>query len=99
MEEKKTKKGSESTDSSQQRLSYEELQRVAGELQQQNIKMKQMLQQANYTNVFKRLDYLFKVLDTSVMFKDEFVDSVAREIEQTLTIPESETSQEENGEA
>ena len=44
-------------------LSYDELKNVAGQLSQQNQQLNMMLQQANMTNMFKRMDYLFKVLE------------------------------------
>ena len=43
-------------------LSYDELKNVAGQLSQQNQQLNMMLQQANMTNMFKRMDYLFKIL-------------------------------------
>ena len=61
-------------------LSYEELKNVAGQLSQQNQQLNMMLQQANMTNMFKRMDYLFKVLELKDCFDSEFVITCSDEI-------------------
>lgn len=71
-------------------LSYEQLRNVAGQLQQQNMQLRKALQDANFSNMFKRLDYLFKVMEYPYMFSDEFVQKCAAEIESSITIPEPE---------
>lgn len=71
-------------------LSYEQLKNVAGQLQQQNMQLRKALQDANFSNMFKRLDYLFKVMECPHMFGDEFVQKCAAEIESSITIPEPE---------
>lgn len=77
-------------------LSYEELKNVAGQLQQQNMQLRQALQRANYENLFKRLDYLFKVIENSPVFSEEFVVSCIEEIEESIRVPEeSDTKVEE----
>lgn len=77
-------------------LSYEELKNVAGQLQQQNIQLRQALQRANYENLFRRLDYLFKVIENSAVFSEEFVVSCVEEIEDSIKVPEeSDTKVEE----
>lgn len=76
-------------------LSYEQLRNVAGQLQQQNMQLRKALQDANFSNMFKRLDYLFKVMEYPHMFSDEFVQKCATEIESSITIPESEEKPEE----
>lgn len=73
-----------------QKLSYEQLQNIAGQLQQQNIQLRRVLEQSNMENMFKRLDYLFKVMEYPHMFSDEFVQKCAAEIESSITIPEPE---------
>lgn len=62
------------------KLSYEELENVAAQLQQENMQFRKMVGQMNYTNFFKRLDYLFEVLKLSHMFPQEFVTSCSDEI-------------------
>ena len=38
--------------------------------------------------MFKRLDYLFKVIENGAMFSAEFLDKCLKEIEETMTIEE-----------
>ena len=66
-------------------LSYEELKSVAGQLSQQNQQLNMMLQQANMTNMFKRMDYLFKVLELKDCFDSEFVITCSDEIKELMT--------------
>ena len=68
-------------------LSYEELKNVAGQLSQQNQQLNMMLQQANMTNMFKRMDYLFKVLELKDCFDSEFVITCFDEIKELMTPP------------
>ena len=76
-------------------LSYDELKNVAGQLSQQNQQLNMMLQQANMTNIFKRLDYLFKVLENKNCFNSDFVITCADEIKDTIIGPVEETKEEE----
>lgn len=69
-------------------LSYEELKNIAGQLQQQNMQLRRALNDLNYKNMFERLNYLFKVMEFSHMFSDEFVGKCVAEIESLMTIPE-----------
>lgn len=68
-------------------LSYEELKNIAGQLQQQNMQLRRALNDLNYKNMFERLNYLFKVMEFSHMFSDEFVGKCVVEIESLMTIP------------
>lgn len=68
------------------KLSYEELENVANNLYTR-------LQQAEMSNMFKRLDYLFKVVKYSSAFTPAFVESCVAEIEGVLTIPAEETKE------
>lgn len=83
MEEKKTKE-----------LSLEEIKNIAGQLQQQNVQLRQALQRANYENLFRRLDYLFKVLDNAHMFDIDFVEECTTEIQESLRLPKEDEIQE-----
>lgn len=69
-------------------LSYEELRNIAGQLQQQNMQLRRALNDLNYKNMFERLNYLFKVMEFSHMFSDEFIGKCVTEIESLMTIPE-----------
>lgn len=77
------------------KMSYEELEQVAQQLSQQTQQLYARLQQADMTNAFKRLDYLFKVMENHLVFSNKFVEACAKEIEDTMTIPE-ETKEEQN---
>ena len=68
-------------------LSYDELKNVAGQLSQQNQQLNMMLQRANMTNMFKRMDYLFKVLELQHCFDSEFVITCSDEIKELMTPP------------
>jgi hypothetical protein len=81
------------------KMSYEELEQVAQQLSQQTQQLYVRLQQADMTNAFRRLDYLFKVIENHLMFSMNFVESCAKEIENTITIPEeNQEEQNNNGE-
>ena len=68
-------------------LSYDELKNVAGQLSQQNQQLNMMLPQANMTNMFKRMDYLFKILELKDCFDTEFVITCSDEIKELMTPP------------
>ena len=63
------------------KMSYEELERVANDLYVR-------LQQSDMTNMFKRLDYLFKVIKLKESFTPTFVERCVKEVEMMITIPE-----------
>lgn len=76
----------------QEKLSYEQLQKTAGELYQQNQQLVQRLQQMqaalenrdfDYTSFF--VSMLFKVMDHPEMYSDTFVQWASSKIEETLT--------------
>lgn len=68
----------------QKKLSYEELERVALQLQQRCIMAENKLRVIDMTST--RLNYLFKVMEFSEMFTEEFVDKCCTEIEELLTL-------------
>ena len=71
-----------------EKLSYEQLEEVARQMEGQLRQVYAKLQEANMNNLFKRLDFLFKVLETEHMFPLGFVQKCADEIKSILTIPE-----------
>ena len=77
-------------------MSYEQLENVAHQLSEQNRQLYMKLQSANMTNLFKRLDYLFKVIENSDKFNKEFGNKCLTEIESSMTIPEEESKEEES---
>lgn len=77
-------------ENNEKKLSYEKLKEAAGQLSQQNQQLNLMLQQMNMTNAFRRLDYLFKVLEFKDCFNSDFVISCSEEITSMMTPPEEE---------
>ena len=74
-----------------EKMSYEQLEQVAHQLSEQARQLYSQLQQSNMTNMFKRLDYLFKVVENGHMFKQDFLDKCIVEIEGLMTVPEEES--------
>ena len=86
MEEKKNEK---------KKLSYEELENVCHQLSDQSQTLYRKLQEANMTNVFKRLDYLFAVIENEDAFPEDFIKKCVDEIINTMTLPENTDEDEE----
>lgn len=70
----------------QKELSYDELKNVAGQLQQQNKFLTEQLMKKNYEELYRRIDYLFKVLENKTAFEPTFVDYCAEELTSVLTV-------------
>lgn len=70
------------------KMSYEQLEQVAHQLSEQTRQLYNQLQQSNMTNMFKRLDYLFKVLENGSRFDKDFLDKCISEIKDIMTVPE-----------
>lgn len=95
MEEQKAKTVEVNASQENKKLSYEELNEVCMRLEQQNQYLVRELQKANLTNMFKRLDYLFKVVEYSHSFGDaEFVGNCIEEIKEAMTINTEEGKEE-----
>lgn len=73
-----------------EKMSYEQLENVAHQLSEQNRQLFAKLQELNMDNIFKRLDYLFKVVESGHMFKEDFLEKCIAEIESIMTVPEQE---------
>ena len=84
MEEKEIK------EEKSQKMTYEQLEAVAHQLSEQNRELYAKLQQLDMINIFKRLDYLFKIVENQTKFNKKFVDKSKEEIEALMTIPEKE---------
>lgn len=80
-----------------EKLSYEQLENVAHQLSEQNRQLYAKLQEMQVSNMFKRLDYLFKVVENTGVFSIDFHTKCVEEIESLMTIPEE--PQEEKKEA
>lgn len=86
-----------------QKFTYEQLEQIAGNLSTQVQQLSAKLQEANMFNMFKRLDYCFKVLEISPslsanVLSSDFVERCAKEIEELMTIPSVEGNTEESKE-
>lgn len=77
-----------------EKLSYEQLENVAAELQNRCAKLYTELQNTNMYNVFKRLDYLFKVIENNSRFPVEFARQCVDEIITLMTPPTEEPTEE-----
>lgn len=71
-----------------EKMSYEQLENIAHQLSEQAKQLYMRLQAANMGNMFKRLDYLFKVVENGHMFKQDFLEKCIAEIEELMTVPE-----------
>ena len=78
-----------------EKMSYEELENIAHQLSEQSRVLMQKLQEVNKSNMFKRLDYLFKIIEFEHMFDGNFIDKCIKEIQDMISIPEEEESNEE----
>lgn len=68
-------------------LTYEQLKAVCQQLSNQNEQLYAKINEINLVNTFKRLDYLFKVLENDVSFDEKFVGDCAEEIKNIMTPP------------
>ena len=78
-----------------EKMSYEQLEQIAHQLSEQARQLYSQLQKSNMTNMFKRLDYLFKVVENGHMFKQDFLEKCIAEIEEIMTVPEETDKEEE----
>ena len=87
-------------ESPEKKISYEDLQKAAGQLYQQNQVLQNRLkeyeeQMQRLNNIEVRLHYLFEVLDKGSYFDNEFIDSVVEEVKTILTIDGNNGEEEE----
>lgn len=78
------------------KMSYEQLENVAHQLSEQVRQLYAKLQESNLENMFKRLDYLFKVIENAHAFNEEFVSKCTSEIESLMTLPDNEDEPKED---
>ena len=76
------------------KLSYEQLEQVALQLQQRAMQAEAKLGSINMTTL--RLEYLFRVTDRANMFPSKFVDKCAAEIIELLEVKEETTKEDNN---
>lgn len=90
MEEQKKKVVEMKPQERPEKMSYEQLENVAHQLSEQNRQLFAKMQELNMANMFKRLDYLFKVVENGHMFEQDFLEKCIAEIESIMTVPEQE---------
>lgn len=73
-----------------EKLSYEQLENVAKQLQQRAMMAENRLRGIDYASM--RLAWLFKVLENKTAFPEEFISKCAAEIQDLLTIDEEESN-------
>ena len=79
----------------EKKLSYEQLEEVANNLHKQCNALYEELQKTNMVNLFKRLDYLFKVVENASAFDSEFFSTCVEEVKTLMTPPPVEEKTEE----
>lgn len=77
-----------------QKPTYEQLEKEVAGLKGMNNQLFMQLQQLNMGNLFKRLDYLFKVVENREAFNADFANKCAEEIQSHMTPPENEDTSE-----
>ena len=75
MEENKEKK----------KPTYEQLNEIANQLMEENVKLKQKCQELYMADTIKRLEFLFKVTESIYPFNAEFRTACANEIIELMT--------------
>ena len=109
MEEKnnmKVVKGSGKAAPEVKKLSYEELENIAHQLSEQskqlymqNQKMQQALQEANLTNFYERLKWLWEIINSSTPYiSEEFNHKAGEEFMLLMAQPEPEIEEVKEGE-
>ena len=73
----------------QKKLTYEELENVCHQLSEQSRNLYERLREADMTNLFKRLDYLFAVVEHIDKFPKDFGKKCIDEIVESMTVPEA----------
>ena len=72
-----------------EKMSYEQLENIAHQLSEQAKQLYMKLQAANMSNMFKRLDYLFEVVNKDNPYLSvDFKKQCANEIETLMATPE-----------
>lgn len=79
----------------EKKLSYEELEKVARQLSEQNSMLMNQLEQRNTMMMFKRIDYLFDVLKNNALFEYDFIAKCVAEIVEVLSKDEPENKEED----
>lgn len=68
---------------------------LVNQLYERNQQLVEALSEKNTALMFKRMDYLFKIIENSHMFDDEFVAKCIDELQKTLDVTQVETNTED----
>lgn len=88
MENNKEKTGAKAQKMEEKKYTESELNAACGQLYQ---KLMKEIQARDMTNMFRRMDYLFKVIENRTCFNADFVGDCVEEIETALTPVEPES--------
>lgn len=70
----------------EEKLSYEELEQTARQLARQVEIMRSQLQKEDFNEAIARLNFSFQVLQNEKFFTKDYVNSIARAIQETLVV-------------
>lgn len=79
------------------KATYEELNNYCVQLLQQNQRLTAQVRQMDVSNMLRRLDYLFKVVENEGCFDGDFVEGCVSEIKGALTPPKGEDANADGG--
>ena len=69
-----------------QKATYEQLENYVNQLSQQNMLLKKKLSEFAEVSFYKKMEFLFKVLENKDSFTEDFVNSCASEIMEAMNI-------------
>ena len=79
----------------QETLSYDELNQVSQQLFQENKMLRTKVQELSVEAFYKRIEYMFKVVELASVFSKEFVERTIQEIETVMKAEEEQKAEEE----
>lgn len=79
----------------QEKLSYDELNQVSQQLFQENKMLRTKVQELSVEAFYKRIDYMFKVVELASVFSEEFVERTIQEIETVMKAEEEQKDEKE----
>lgn len=88
MGKKKVEKKNAEKVNQQNAPTQEQLTQLVDQLYSRNQQLVEALNEKNTALMFKRMDYLFKIIEQSHMFDDEFVTKCIDELQKTLDVTE-----------
>jgi hypothetical protein len=66
---------------------YEQLENYVNQLASQNMALNKRVAELSEISMFKRIDYLFKVIENKDSFTESFVQTCSNEIVEAMTLP------------